>query len=959
MQLEPHKSVSVTDKIAKPLSYHPLHPLAQFQSPVTHQSDMSNDICGLYILAPDEYGYPHRKYLPQVAIKSHATISATSYATKLRQTFINPSDERQTEATYAFPLYDGVAVTSFTCTIGERKIVGHVEGKQQAHQTYQDAVDRGESAGLLDSLPAGIFNISVGGIPPRSNIVVDLEYGAELKHDAQFDGIRYTLPLSIAPRYGKYPGEVLTAGMGSSQERGIQIDVDFDLDGLSVQSLHTTSSTFQPLLTTQLKATRDGRNLAGTATVHLTGSEMDEDFVLVAQVDGSGAPQATVETDKECSTVMATFVPKFKLPNIQPEIVFIVDQSGSMEGSKTAALIDALTIFLKSLPNDVHFNVCAFGTRHEFIFEKSQPYNQTTATKALDFVKTFNAQYGGTELQIPIEKTFERHSGDTPLEVIVLSDGEIWQEQELFDFINGKIVHDGVDARMFCLGIGSDVSHTLIEGVARAGRGVAQFVTEEENLDQKVVRMLKSALSPHFKDVKIKLNYDEEDFEMVDGKEATNEEKDTTTLLSKDEKASTSLFDTSANLDKPIAGSDADVLNKTKVDIDPYSFTTPYHIPLLPFNRTTVYCMTPPNAYPPSSLTLTAISSSGPLSLDVPIKSLSTPSSILRKLAARTHINDLEAGSCLPSLKAKLISPSSQADVLESAITLLGTTHQIPSKYTSFVAVDDESSSLTTTTTSTTSTTTTTKLVQKKNKRRGPKPSNTATGDGQQKPLVRYQRAMPRSMVRNRGLMMQMAPSPSMCAVPPPPPGAMPSGALFGATSSLVGGPQQATSGPPAPSPASSASLFGANTGGSGNAPGGLFGSLRSSVGGSFGGFGSAAPTPAQQPYVAQEPEIDVTTLSEEQRLRIIIAEQSFDGYWEWSEKLIKVLMGPESNVKGSSDKIITTLLVMEALKTKFSRLEEIWELCTDKAEAWLASNVDAERRARLTSRIQTESFAS
>lgn len=994
---------------------------------------MSTDICGLYFLVPSEYGYPQRKYLPQIGIKSHTTISATLYTTKLKQTFINPSAEKQTQATYAFPLYDGVTVTSFTCSIGEREVVGHVEEKQQALQTYQDAVDRGESAGLLESLPAGIFSISVGGIPPKSNIVVDLEYGGELKHDAQIDGIRYTLPLSVAPRYGDYPGEVLQAELDSAQERGIQIDVDFDLHPLIIKTLRTTSSAFQPLLSTHFNTPQNGRTLAGSASVHLTGSEMEQDFVLLAEVNGIGTPQASVEIEESCNTTMATFVPKFKLPNIRPEIVFVADQSGSMGGSKTNSLIDALTVFLKSLPNDVHFNICAFGTRHEFVFDKSQIYNSKNVTKALNFVKTFGAQYGGTELQTPIEETFERHKGDRPLEVIVISDGEIWQEQELFDFINEKIVDEGVDARVFGLGIGSDVSHTLVEGIARAGRGVAQFVTDEENLDHKVIRMLKSALSPHFKNVKVNLNYgdndDDDDFEMVDGKEATREEKSAIVVpVVNDEKVSTSLFDTSANLDEPIPNSDAEILSNAKVDIEPFTFTTPSFIPLFPFNRTTVYCMTPPTASPPSTLTLTAESSTGPLSLEIPITSKPTSSGTARKLAARTYIHDLEAGRCPPSLKINTTSPSSQKAVLQSAITVLGTTHQVPSKYTSYVAVEDKYTSTPDNQTDTCSS------VQHN------QPDSTSRSSFRPSFSPFTNRSRKAKMSRAGGSRQQYPP---MSAIPPPPPqamfgapasstGAMPrsgqfssvfGGAIISAPSTspfgaASGSSLMAMSGPPAPSPASSvsafgssapvgsafgsssstspagASLFGSATGGSSSARGGLFGSLRS-VGSSSGGlFGSATSTsghqqpplqqqmmgqqrqmaqqPVQQQLLQQQQQmpgqwqsapkedvIDVLALSEEQRLRIIIREQSFEGSWGWSEKLIKVLMGPQSNVRGSSDTIITTILVMEALKTNFSRLEEIWELCADKAEAWLAGNVDAERRTRLTNRIQTESFAS
>jgi len=57
-----------------------------------------------------------------------------------------------------------------------------------AKQTYQDAVDRGETAGLLESLPAGIFGVTLGNVPAKTDIIVDITYCGELKHDAAIDG---------------------------------------------------------------------------------------------------------------------------------------------------------------------------------------------------------------------------------------------------------------------------------------------------------------------------------------------------------------------------------------------------------------------------------------------------------------------------------------------------------------------------------------------------------------------------------------------------------------------------------------------------------------------------------------------------------------------------------------------------------------------------------------------------
>ena len=57
--------------------------------------------------------------------------------------------------------------------------------------------------------------------------------------------------------------------------------------------------------------------------------------------------------------------------------------------------------------------------------------------------------------------------------------------------------------RCFTFGIGSGASTALVEGLARAGNGTAEFVKEGERLQPKVIRSLKRALQPAVTDVSV------------------------------------------------------------------------------------------------------------------------------------------------------------------------------------------------------------------------------------------------------------------------------------------------------------------------------------------------------------------------------------------------------------------------------------------------------------------------
>jgi hypothetical protein len=86
------------------------------------------DICALYYNTPNAAttGQSARRYLPQVRLDSHTTLSSVCYTTTLRQVFSNSSNEIISQARYTFPLYDGVVVGAYTITYGKTKLQGVV-----------------------------------------------------------------------------------------------------------------------------------------------------------------------------------------------------------------------------------------------------------------------------------------------------------------------------------------------------------------------------------------------------------------------------------------------------------------------------------------------------------------------------------------------------------------------------------------------------------------------------------------------------------------------------------------------------------------------------------------------------------------------------------------------------------------------------------------------------------------
>lgn len=113
-----------------------------------------------------------------------------------------------------------------------------------------------------------------------------------------------------------------------------------------------------------------------------------------------------------------------KISGDKLEIIFLVDQSGSMTGIRNDQTKLALQLFLRSMPDKCYFNIVRFGTAYKCLFEKSQRYSEETLKLATELVNGLDANMESTCLSKPLLHIFQ-----TPLiegiarRVMILSDG--------------------------------------------------------------------------------------------------------------------------------------------------------------------------------------------------------------------------------------------------------------------------------------------------------------------------------------------------------------------------------------------------------------------------------------------------------------------------------------------------------------------------------------------------------
>jgi Ca-activated chloride channel family protein len=125
-------------------------------------------------------------------------ISGVVARVRVDHVFENPYDQRL-EAVYVFPLPEDAAIDGYWFRVGEQVVRAVVKEREEARREYEQARDEGRKTALLEQERPDIFTQSVANIPPKGTITVHLEY----VHPVEIDGDRYTLrfPMVVAPRY--------------------------------------------------------------------------------------------------------------------------------------------------------------------------------------------------------------------------------------------------------------------------------------------------------------------------------------------------------------------------------------------------------------------------------------------------------------------------------------------------------------------------------------------------------------------------------------------------------------------------------------------------------------------------------------------------------------------------------------------------------------------------------------
>jgi len=431
--------------------------------------------------------------VPLTGVKVEGEIVGRGTRVRVTQRFINRED-KPVEAVYKFPLPEGAAVSGFKAFIDGRKISGEVEEREEAFKRYDEALERGDGGYLLDEERPNIFTLSVGNLPPGKEAVLEISYVTMLERD---DGkTRFSLPTTISPRYIPKDMEddrdlpvdgVIHPPYAAEVPYGLSIRIDAKAGG----PFRSVESPSHPIRVEQ------GEKGNVSVTFSHESVRMDRDFVLYLEHEGSGTSQGYMtrvngETFVQVDLVLEKKKGETVDKTTGQECIFLVDCSGSMGGDSIAEAKRAVEICLRALPPGSFFNVYRFGSTFERFFEGPTEYTEKSLEKALSRLRTMDADLGGTEILAPLRVILGNRDRNREgrLQVFTLTDGQVGNEEEILRLVNR---YRG-EVRCFPIGIGAGCNEYFIKGIARAGKGLSEFIYPGERIEPKVLKLFGSVM---------------------------------------------------------------------------------------------------------------------------------------------------------------------------------------------------------------------------------------------------------------------------------------------------------------------------------------------------------------------------------------------------------------------------------------------------------------------------------
>jgi Ca-activated chloride channel family protein len=412
-----------------------------------------------------------RPVLERVRIRASANAPLLEVAAE--QHYVNAS-RKTLEVVYTFPVPPRAVLLGLEFVLGERTLTGVVRARREASETYDRAVDSGDSAVLVEAQRDGLFTANLGNLKPGEKALIRIRYGQLL--EAQGDDWRIAIPTVLAPFYGD-----------------AELDGGLDARAVPTQSL---AADYPLEFTLELADASDPASLrcashdaaieaaAGAVVARLPDdARLDRDVVFLARRTATATAIAGRDGDR--AVVVASTVLRGEDVADRPASVrLVLDCSGSMAGESMDWAAVGCQRIVEGLRDDDEFSLTRFGSQVDHwtprMLKATAENRVAFARQLLEVV----ADLGGTEMEQALRAAAQLKSANERSEVVLVTDGEIWASDALVRWARGT------GLRVFAIGVGAAPNQPFLTRLAEETGGTCEFVAPGEDMIGAVQRVL-------------------------------------------------------------------------------------------------------------------------------------------------------------------------------------------------------------------------------------------------------------------------------------------------------------------------------------------------------------------------------------------------------------------------------------------------------------------------------------
>uniref|UniRef100_A0A8D0A1C6 Inter-alpha-trypsin inhibitor heavy chain family member 6 n=1 Tax=Sander lucioperca TaxID=283035 RepID=A0A8D0A1C6_SANLU len=418
------------------------------------------------------------------------------------------------EAAFEVDLPSSAFISNFTITSNGKVYVAQVKERAAARKIYDAAKKQGKTAGLVATKSREIekFRVAVS-VPSGARMSFSLSYEELLPRRLG----RYELSLGLRPGQ---PVQNLTLDVSIMERTGISFIKAFPL-----RTSRLLSNT--PPASTHVEQSACCARVRYSPTLQqqnsISSKGLNADFIIQYDVDLKDL-MGEVQVSSIGFLLLVYdgyFVHYFAprgLPVVPKDVIFVIDVSGSMIGTKMKQTKQAMGTILGDLREGDHFNIITFSDKvHTWKKGRTVRATRQNVRDAKDFVKRIIAEgcelkrtninaalLSAAQLVNPPSSASSSHlsSRRVPL-VIFLTDGEATIGVTAGDTILNNAKKALGSSSLFGLAFGDDADFLLLKRLALDNRGVARMVYEDADADLQLKGFYDEVASPLLSDIQL------------------------------------------------------------------------------------------------------------------------------------------------------------------------------------------------------------------------------------------------------------------------------------------------------------------------------------------------------------------------------------------------------------------------------------------------------------------------